>query len=88
MAVGGITDVATQNGVSDSNYMTSTRMHGGGTTDGAIVTIATNGTETATDITSVSVTDITNSEPTGGVSVNYQCICLLVASIILSLLYV
>ena len=69
-------DITTQNGVSNRNDMTSTSMTGGGTTDGA--------PETETEVTSVSVTDVTNTEPTGGVSDNYQCICLLVGSIILS----
>lgn len=84
MTGGGTTDVATQNGVSNRNDMTSTGMTGGGTTDVATVTIATDGPVTGMEVTSVSVTDVTNTEPTGGVSDNYQCICLLVGSIILS----
>jgi hypothetical protein len=81
---GGTSDITAQNGVSNRNDMTSTGMTGDGTTDGDTVTIATDGTETGTEVTSVSVTDVTNTEPTGGVSDNSKCICLIVGSIILS----
>ena len=80
MTGGWTSDIATQNGVSNRNDMTSTGMTGGGTTDGTTVAIAIDGTETGTEVTSVSVTDVTNTQSTG----NSQCICLLVGSIILS----
>ena len=80
MTGGRTSDIATQNGVSNRNDMTSTGMTGGGTTDRTIVTITIDRTETGMEVTSVSVTDVTNTESTG----NSQCICLLVGSIILS----
>jgi len=70
----------TLNGVSNRNGVVTTDMTGGGTTDGTTATIATDGTETGTEVTSVSVTDVTSTDPTG----NSQCICLLVCSIILT----
>jgi hypothetical protein len=80
MTGGRTSDITTQNGVSNRNDMTSTGMTGGGTTDGTNVTITIDGTETGSEVTSVSVTDVTNTESTG----NSQCIFLLVGSIILA----
>ena len=80
MTGGRTSDITTQNGVYNRNDMTSTGMTGGETTDGTNVTITIDGTETGTEVTSVSVTDVTNTESTG----NSQCIFLLVGSIILS----
>jgi hypothetical protein len=80
MTGGRTSDITTQNGVSNRTDMTSTSMTGGGTTDGTNVTITIDGTETGSEVTSVSVTDVTNTESTG----NSQCIFLLVGSIILS----
>ena len=101
MTGGGTTDVATQNGVSNSNHMTSTRMTGGRTSDITTQNGVSNrndmtstgmpggettdgATQTGTEVTSVIVTDVANTETTGGVSDNSKCICLLVGSIILS----
>ena len=50
MTGGRTSDIATQNGVSNRNDMTSTGMTGGGTTDGTTVTIAIDGTETGTKL--------------------------------------
>ena len=97
MTGGGTTDVTTQNGVSNSNHKTSTRMTGGRTSDIATQNGVSNrndmastgmpgdettdgATQTGMEVTSVSVTDVTNTQSTG----NSQCICLLVGSIILS----
>ena len=96
MTGGATTDVTTHNGVSNSNHKTSTRMTGGRTSDITIQNGVSNrndmpggettdrATQTGTEITSVSVTDVSNTETTGGVSDNSNCICLLVGNIILS----